>query len=160
MLTKLNKFQEQWGGNSDVIDHWLFTRQELLVKFCKLAGLPPFNSSIPTLPSFEDVQLFAQQLVDYISEGHFKIYNMVIEKWNSTGFSPTKEMSLLYASITNTTDPILNFTDKYSEDNEMIYLTDFTADFSKIGEIIELRFELEDALRELISNSIEHPPGA
>ena len=160
MLTKLNKFQEQWGGNNDVIDHWLSTRQDLLVEFCKLAGLPPFDSSTPSLPTFSSIQSFTQHLIDYISEGHFKIYNMVMAKWDATGFSPTVDMSQIYANITKTTDPILNFTDKYSKEDEALLLTDFDKDFSKIGEIIEMRFELEDGLIELISSSLSHPPGA
>ncbi|MGF1804454.1 Rsd/AlgQ family anti-sigma factor, partial [Aliivibrio sifiae] len=76
MLTKLNQFQEQWGGNNDVIDHWLSTRQDLLVEYCKLAGLPPFDTSTFSLPPFFAIQSFTQHLIDYISEGHFKIYNM------------------------------------------------------------------------------------
>ncbi|MBP3143015.1 Rsd/AlgQ family anti-sigma factor [Aliivibrio fischeri] len=160
MLTRLNQFQEQWGGNSDVIDHWLSTRQDLLVEYCKLAGLPPFDSSVSTLPDFSSIQSFTQHLIDYISEGHFKIYNMVMEKWDATGFSPTEEMSQLYAHITKTTDPILNFTDKYSKDDEELLLSDFDNDFSTLGEIIEARFELEDGLIEQISSSLAHPPGA
>ncbi|CED72551.1 Rsd/AlgQ family anti-sigma factor [Aliivibrio wodanis] len=160
MLTKLNQFQEQWGGNNDVIDHWLSTRQDLLVEFCKLAGLPPFDNSSSSLPSFSSIQSFTQHLIDYISEGHFKIYNMVMAKWDATGFSPTEEMSQLYANITKTTDPILNFTDKYSKENEALLLSDFDNDFSILGEIIEVRFELEDGLIELIVSSLSHPPGA
>ncbi|MGF1806678.1 Rsd/AlgQ family anti-sigma factor, partial [Aliivibrio sifiae] len=94
------------------------------------------------------------------SEGHFKIYNMVMAKWDATGFSPTEEMSQLYANITKTTDPILNFTDKYSKDDEDLLLKDFDKDFSALGEIIEMRFELEDGLIEQISTSLSHPPGA
>lgn len=160
MLTKLNQFQEQWGGNDDVIDHWLSTRQDLLVKYCKLAGLPPFDSSPTSLPSFLAIQSFTQHLIDYISEGHFKIYNMVMAKWDSTGFSPTEEMSSLYANITKTTDPILNFTDKYAKEDEELLLSDFDKDFSALGEVMELRFELEDGLIEQISSSLSHPPGA
>ncbi|MGF1903715.1 sigma D regulator [Aliivibrio salmonicida] len=160
MLTKLNQFQEEWGGNSEVIDHWLSTRQDLLVEYCKLAGLPPFDSSNSSLPSFSSIQLFTQHLIDYISEGHFKIYNMVMAKWDSTGFSPTEEMSQLYAKITKTTDPMLNFTDKYSQENEDLLLSDFDKDFSILGETISERFELEDGLIEQIATSLNHPPGA
>lgn len=160
MLTRLNQFQEQWGGSSDVIDHWLSTRQDLLVEYCKLAGLPPFDTSSSALPDFLSIQSFTQHLIDYISEGHFKIYNMVMEKWDATGFSPTEDMSQLYARITQTTDPILNFTDKYAKDDEALLLRDFDNDFSSLGEIIEARFELEDGLIELISSSLAHPPGA
>ncbi len=160
MLSKFEQVQQQWGGTSDVIDHWLVSRQQLLIDYCKLAGLPPFESNIRQLPTSSQLQLFCQQVVDYISAGHFKIYDMVMEKWNTAGYSPTEDISLLYASITQTTDPILNFTDRYSDIAEENTLTDLDQDLSSIGELLELRFGLEDSLIELISESLACPPGA
>ncbi|MGF1871114.1 sigma D regulator [Photobacterium indicum] len=160
MLSKFEQVQQQWGGTSDVIDHWLVSRQQLLIDYCKLAGLPPFESNTRQLPTSTQLQLFCQQVVDYISAGHFKIYDMVMEKWNTAGYSPTEDISRLYASITQTTDPILNFTDRYSDIAEESTLTDLDQDLSSIGELLELRFGLEDSLIELISESLACPPGA
>lgn len=161
MISKFEQVQKQWGGTSDVIDHWLMSRQQLLIDYCKLAGLPPFEQKTRQLPTSSQLQLFSQQLVDYISEGHFKIYDMVMERWNATGYSPTEEISKLYAQITQTTDPLLNFTERYtdiSEDDDE--LPDFDTDLSAVGELIEVRFALEDGLIELISESLACPPGA
>nr|WP_245907230.1 sigma D regulator [Photobacterium sanctipauli] len=160
MLSKFEQVQKQWGGTSDVIDHWLMSRQQLLIDYCKLAGLPPFEQNNRQLPTSSQLQLFSQELVDYISEGHFKIYDMVMERWNATGYSPTEEISQLYAQITQTTDPLLNFTEKYTELGEDSELEDFDSDLSSIGELIEIRFALEDGLIELISESLACPPGA
>lgn len=160
MLSKFEQVQQQWGGTSDVIDHWLVSRQQLLIDYCKLAGLPPFKKNTRQLPTSSQLQLFCQQVVDYISAGHFKIYDMVMEKWNTAGYSPTEEISRLYATITQTTDPILNFTDRYSDIAEENTLTDLDKDLSSIGELLELRFGLEDSLIELISESLACPPGA
>ncbi|WEM42149.1 sigma D regulator [Photobacterium sp. DA100] len=160
MLSKFEQVQKQWGGTSDVIDHWLMSRQQLLIDYCKLAGLPPFESNSRQLPTTSQLQLFSQELVDYISEGHFKIYDMVMERWNATGYSPTEEISQLYAQITQTTDPMLNFSDKYTDIDEDDELPDFDSDLSDIGELIEIRFALEDKLIELISESLACPPGA
>ncbi|MFA0026220.1 Rsd/AlgQ family anti-sigma factor, partial [Vibrio sp. 10N.261.49.A5] len=82
---------------------------------CKLAALQPSSSkatAITELPSPEELQKFSQHLVDYISEGHFKIYDMVMDKWQSTGFKATDEINQSYGHIVLTTDPLLNFTDK------------------------------------------------
>ncbi|MGF1762571.1 sigma D regulator [Aliivibrio kagoshimensis] len=158
MLTKLNLFQEQWKGSSSVIDHWLDTRQELIVNYCKLAGLPPFESK--ELPTVQNLQSFNQQLIDYISEGHFKIYDQVIEQWNATGYSPTEEISQIYSKISLTTDSLLNFTEKYTDCTEEKMTDSFDADLSSLGELIEIRFEFEDSLIQLISSSLAHPPGA
>ncbi|MGF1757583.1 sigma D regulator [Photobacterium sagamiensis] len=160
MLSKFEQVQQQWGGTSDVIDHWLMSRQQLLIDYCKLAGLPPFENNSRQLPTSSQLQLFCQQVVDYISAGHFKIYDMVMDKWKTTGYSPTKEISQLYANITQTTDPILNFTDRYCAIDDNDTLADLDRDLSGIGELLELRFELEDTLIELISESLACPPGA
>ncbi|WCE29575.1 sigma D regulator [Vibrio sp. SCSIO 43137] len=162
MLNKFKQVQEQWGGSSEVIDHWLDTRQILIVEFCKLASLQPgaANKPISKLPSPEELQSFCQHLVDYISEGHFKIYEMVMDKWKSTGFSPTDDINQTYGRIVLTTDPLLNFTDKYAGVSADDRLEGFDSDLSLIGEIIETRFEVEDQLIQLIADSLAVPPGA
>ncbi len=162
MLKKLKRTQEQWGGSSELIDHWIDTRQTLIVEYCKLAALQPCSAktNVTELPSPKELQLFCQQLVDYISEGHFKIYDMVMDKWRSTGFEATDEINQTYGKIVLTTEPLLNFTDKYAAVSDEDDLDDFNSDLSLIGEIIEARFEVEDYLIQLIANSLAIPPGA
>ncbi|MEZ9629582.1 sigma D regulator [Vibrio breoganii] len=162
MLKKFKQVQQEWGGSSEVIDHWLETRQALLVEYIKLAALQPSSSpsNVITLPTKGELQNFSQHLVDYISEGHFKIYDMVMDKWNSTGFQTTEEISQTYAKIVLTTEPLLSFTDKYAEIGEDEELESFESDMSKVGEVLELRFEVEDKLIQLIADSLAMPPGA
>ncbi|MFV0575755.1 MAG: sigma D regulator [Vibrio sp.] len=163
MLNKLKQTQAQFGGSSEVIDHWLNTRQNLIVEYWKLAALKPAQhkkTPIAKLPSPEELQHFCQHLVDYISEGHFKIYDMVMSKWESTGFSPTEEITQTYFKIVATTDPLLNYTDKYADVDQEDELEDFDVDFSDLGEVMEERFELEDQLIQLIAESLAFPPGA
>ncbi|AAO09673.1 Rsd/AlgQ family anti-sigma factor [Vibrio vulnificus] len=162
MLKKFKQTQEQWGGSSEVIDHWLETRQSLIVEYCKLAALQPCStkSNVLELPSPHELQQFCQHLVDYISEGHFKIYDMVMDKWRATGFEATTEINETYAKIVLTTEPLLSFTDMYASVGEDDPLESFEPDLSKVGEIIELRFEVEDHLIQLIADSLSVPPGA
>lgn len=162
MLNKFKSFQQQWGGSSEVIDHWLDTRQVLIVEYCKL-GMPSPSANkkpIECLPTPEELQKFCQHLVDYISAGHFKIYEMVMDKWKSTGFSPTEEINQTYFEIVATTEPLLNFTDKYAAVSAKDALADFDSDLSNVGEIIETRFEVEDQLIQMIADSLAVPPGA
>ncbi|WED28452.1 sigma D regulator [Vibrio sp. DW001] len=162
MLNKLKKTQEQWGGSSEVIDHWLDTRQIVIVEYCHLAALKPntYKKAVGKLPTPDELQKYCQHLVDYISEGHFKIYEMVMDKWKSTGFSPTDEINQTYGKIVLTTDPLLNFTDKYANVGKDDPLEDLDNDLSLIGEIIETRFEVEDQLIQMIADSLAVPPGA
>jgi regulator of sigma D len=107
-----------------------------------------------------DLQAFCEHLVDYISEGHFKIYEMVMDRWKSTGFSPTDEINATYGHIVLTTDPLLNFTDKYADVDAEDTLDAFDSELSLIGEILETRFAVEDQLIQLIADSLAVPPGA
>jgi regulator of sigma D len=162
MLKKFKKTQELWGGSNEVIDYWLENRQTLIVKYCQLATLHPYASkaSISELPSQSEIQNFCRQLIDYISTGHFKIYDMVKSKWESTGFTATNDINQTYFSIVKTTDPLLNFADKYLDIKDDNDLANFDRDLSHIGEILEARFAVEDSLIQLIADSLSIPPGA
>ncbi|OOF11616.1 MULTISPECIES: Rsd/AlgQ family anti-sigma factor [Salinivibrio] len=161
MLKKLERTKAQWSGYDDVIDYWLELRRQLLVEYYNVAGVAVKKKQ--NLPSKEEIDRFCDHLVDYISTGHFKIYNMVMERWQSTGFSATQETDSLYFRIVDTTDPLLDFNDKFSEldwDDEDYHFPDFDEDISAIGELLEQRFELEDTLIRVIADSLAHPPGA
>ncbi|WP_434144292.1 sigma D regulator [Photobacterium leiognathi] len=161
MLSKFEQVKKEWGGHNDVIDQWLMMRQQLLIDYCKLAGLSPTEAAKNRqLPTASQLTLFNEALVDYISAGHFKIYDSVMERWHQTGYSPTEEISALYAKITLTTDPLLNFHDRYHSIKDDDLLTHFDDDLSNVGELMEMRFGLEDKLIELISDSLSCPPGA
>ena len=85
---------------------------------------------------------------------------MVMDKWRSTGFEATEEINTTYGRIVLTTDPVLNFTDKYAAVTDDEPLESFDSDLSLIGEILEVRFEVEDQLIQLIADSLAVPPGA
>ncbi len=162
MLNKFKQVQEQWGGSSEVIDHWLETRQALIVEYCKLGSLQPAHaqSNVVELPSPKEISSFCDHVVDYISEGHFKIYDMVMEKWQATGFKTNEEIDATYGKIVLTTEPLLEFNDKYVKVTADDELPSFEQDMSVVGELLELRFEVEDKLIQLIADSLAIPPGA
>ncbi|MDE1515935.1 MULTISPECIES: sigma D regulator [Vibrio] len=162
MLNKFKHVQDQWGGSSDIIDHWLDNRQHVIVEYCKLAALQPCSTktTISELPSPQALLYFCQELVDYISEGHFKIYHMVMNQWQATGFKATDEINQLYREIIATTEPLLNFNDQYATVTEYDELLELDRDLSKVGEVLEVRFSLEDRLIQLIVDSLALPPGA
>jgi regulator of sigma D len=72
----------------------------------------------------------------------------------------TDEIDQTYTKITLTTEPLLEFTDTYAAISVDNPLEGFDDDMSKLGEIIELRFEVEDKLIQLIAESLAVPPGA
>ena len=146
MLTKLEQAKEEWGGTLSVLDNWLDERQKLVVLFCELAGLPPYQQEKHSLPKQETITEFCQILLDYASTGHFEVFEQIIEKSRLNGEENLKVAQDLYSQITTTTDTALNFNDKYAEDASESDLLSFDADLSELGPIMESRFEREDQL--------------
>ncbi len=149
MLTQLEKAQQEWGGSHTVIDSWLEERQELLVLYCKLIGLSPYERNDHALPEQIEIQRFCQILVDYLSAGHFEIYDDIAKACEIKGKQSVALAQSLYPKISESTDIALAFNDKYAEVKKGSLLPDFDEELSKLGETLELRFEYED---ELIDN--------
>ena len=145
MLNKLERAQQQWGGSSVLVDNWLDKRQELLVTYCQVAGLPPFDAKGNSLPSIGEVQDFCGKLVDYVSAGHFEIYNEVVSQCEIHGRDSLQLAEQLIPKITETTDVALDFNDKYAEQQQPD-LNRLDDDLSRLVQGMEIRFELEDQL--------------
>ena len=101
--------------SNDIIDYWLSLRQQLIIDFGKVAGLSKQDKH--SLPTADELHHFCETLVDYISAGHFKIYNMVMDRWRDNGFSGNAQIDAVYAGIVQTTEPLVAFSDKYSHAN-------------------------------------------
>ncbi|WP_019616482.1 Rsd/AlgQ family anti-sigma factor [Psychromonas ossibalaenae] len=150
MLTKLEQAKEEWGGTLTVIDNWLEERQNLVVLYCELAGLPPYQQATRCLPEQQKITTFCQLLLDYASTGHFEVYEQIISQCKLDGDNNLKIAQELYSRITTTTDTALNFNDKYAESANDKALLDFDRDLSELGQIMEGRFEREDQLLEVV----------
>lgn len=140
MLSKVEQAQQRWGGANPTIDNWLSERQQLLIQFCALAGLPPYERNGTALPANEDIQSFCELLVDYVSAGHFEVYDQL------AGNTDTSDQQAVYSQISVTTEHALTFNDQYaSEQREPDYAT-FDVKLSALGQQLEARFALEDQL--------------
>jgi len=149
MLTRVEKAQQKWGGSHTVIDKWLNERQELIILYCKMAGFSPYDKKDHALPKPEQIQAFCQILMDYLSAGHFEVYDDIAKACENKGPQSQQLASDIYPRISSTTDIALDFNDKYAEVDKEDLLEQFDNDLSVLGETLEMRFELED---ELIDN--------
>ena len=150
MLNKLKQAKEEWGGALSIIDNWLDARQKLVILYCQLAGLPPYQDQKNGLPQQALITEFCQLLLDYASTGHFEIYHQIIAQSKLDGEENLKIAQELYSRITTTTDIALNFNDTYAENASDQAMLNFDQDLSKLGEVIESRFEREDQLLEIV----------
>ena len=150
MLKQLEKAERKWGGSNTLIDHWLNNRRQLLINYCKIAGIPPYESTEKSLPTVKTVKEFCDLLVDYVSEGHFEVYDRVVTACERNGTSSKSLAQNLVPRISETTDSALDFNDKYTEsvDDQILYQLD--KDLSSLGHAMETRFELEDELLEVL----------
>ncbi|MCL2917754.1 sigma D regulator [Shewanella litorisediminis] len=149
MLSQLEKAEQRWGGANKLIDQWLENRRNLLVHYCQIAGLPPYEDRA-RLPSFDHVKAFCDLLVDYVSEGHFEIYNKVVSACETNGKSSQDIAKNLLPKIHNTTDTALDFNDKYTGVDDDNVLMQLDEDLSHLGDAMETRFQLEDQLLEVL----------
>ncbi|MCT7942011.1 MULTISPECIES: sigma D regulator [Shewanella] len=150
MLTQLEKAEQRWGGANKLIDQWLTHRRKLLIQYFTLAGLAPYTRAEKSLPSINDVQEFCAQLVDYVSEGHFEVYDRVVSECATHGPESKAIAQSLLPKISDSTDTALDFNDKYteSEDDKVLYQLD--KDLAQLAQAMESRFEYEDELLEIL----------
>lgn len=143
MLVTLDKIRQQVAGKHPAIDAWLDVRRNLLVEYMQLAGLmPPYRK---TLPTHEELSDFCDRLVDYISAGHFEIYEILIGAYEKAEGRHLTLTNRLIDRIQDTTEEILDFNERYGDvsDDDM---PELESDLSRLGLTLEERFKLEDKL--------------
>ncbi|WP_345337048.1 sigma D regulator [Ferrimonas pelagia] len=150
MLTKLEHAVNAWGGANKLVDQWLENRRELLITYCQLAGLPPYDKADGALPSEEQIKSFCNQLVDYVSAGHFEVYDQVASACERNGKKSMALAETLLPQISASTDIALDFNDKYTNGVDEETLMQLDQELSQLGQAMEERFELEDRLLETL----------
>ncbi len=121
-------------------------RREVWSLYCNVAELKPFsaNDAVKSL-----LTQFSQLLVDYVSLGHFGVYERLLagtERRNRV-LSVAKE---LYSEFSATTDAAISFNDKYDNVEKVEVFEDLEQDLSILGESLAKRIDLEDRLCEVM----------
>jgi len=145
MLTQVESSKRQWQGLHKSIDAWLQERQQLLVQYCELAGLPPFERPENSLPDSQAITNFCETLVDYVSAGHFEVYDKLTNESENPSM-PKRIEDEVYAEISESTELALSFNDCFAAIEDQNKLSLFDSQLSELGQKLEKRFELEDQL--------------
>lgn len=145
MLENCKSAQERWGGVSEIIDKWLAERQTMLVDYCTLSdGVVEMDDASCGIK----LRGLCQILVDYVSAGHFEIYEQLVKEGQELNdLDGLKAASELYKVVDSTTGEILDFNDKYQEIDD---LDAIETDLSRLGEVLATRFESEDKMIEVL----------
>ena len=135
---------ERRNRTQAMITELLQERQQVWSLYCSVAGLEPFTPDKPVKSLLQD---FCQVLVDYISLGHFGIYQRITNgKERRTKVIQIAEK--IYPAIAEATDSAIEFNDKYEKLNGDDVLKNLSNDLSSLGEDLANRIELEDQLIE------------
>ncbi|WP_431474563.1 sigma D regulator [Marinobacter sp. KM021] len=151
MLENCRNARERWGGVSELIDRWLKERQELLARYCDLSTETDFSQTEMLRDKF--VRL-CEVLVDYVSAGHFEVYEQLIQEAREFNDGGLELAAKVYPRIEQTTGVALNFNDRV--DGRLLTegdVRELFSELSKLGEVLESRFEMEDFLIEHLHNA-------
>jgi len=125
-----------------LIEELLNERAEVWNLYCIVAGVEPYQSS---KANAEKLQEFCQLVVDYISLGHFGIYQRIIDG-SERRQSIVKAAARIYPQINQATEAVLSFNDKYQEPTAEMVSNQLPGDLSFLGDQLATRIELEDEL--------------
>lgn len=146
MLDSPRKARKLNGRFQAALMNWLQERQQLISTFFELSALNPGRTQGQEV-STRKLQKFCELLVDYVSAGHFEIYEELLPKAKESSKTDCSMATKLYPALVHSTEHALSFNDKYADDMSCRkLLDDFSGDLSELGEGLEERFELEDLL--------------
>ena len=146
MLDSCKTAQERWGGVHKLIDRWLAERKQLVQQYTELRKASENSQATPTaLESFCDI------LVDYVSAGHFEVYEQLIRE--AEEFQDQGGLALarqLYPRIETITQRAVEFNDQYGRSGEVDEHGQMHERLLQLGALLHERFELEDCLIEVL----------
>lgn len=131
------------------IEAWLQERQDLIVLYCSTCGVHQQINDSPT--KIQRLKYFCQILVDYCSAGHFEVFPTLVKDARARGDELAAIADSLIPRIQDTTEIALDFNDRY-ETEELLpeAMEPLARHLSKLGEALEMRFDLEDRLVEVL----------
>ncbi|MGI3129331.1 sigma D regulator [Halopseudomonas pachastrellae] len=146
MLDSCTNSQERWGGVHQLIDRWLAERQQLILNYRQLRERTP-----PTEQTDNDLTAFCDILVDYVSAGHFEIYEQLLRE--AQDFDDQRGIELahrVYPRIETITLQAVAFNDQYGQGARADDEASMQTQLQQLGALLHERFELEDCLIEVL----------
>jgi regulator of sigma D len=118
------------------------SRNETLTILSDLASKQPFKTDHNTQILLQN---FCESLIDYTASAHFQLYRHIDEEKERR--EPVQKIAgEIYPRISDITQSILDFNDKYDCEDHCSDLTELAHDLSKLGEMLADRIEMEDRL--------------
>ena len=147
MLERCESAQERFNGVHQLIDRWLNERRKLVMAYA--AVIDQQNN-----PKRGPQKEFCQVLVDYVSAGHFEIYEQLNQE--AQAFNDKRGLALaetIYPRINVITEAALAFNDHCDGKAHRPDCEKLAGEFKKLGALLDERFELEDCLIEVLHSA-------
>ncbi len=137
---------ERRSNSIDKLQTLLQTRNQTLALLNQLAAMRPFN---PEEGVQGLLQEFCESLVDYTASAHFQLYRF-IEDGTERRTDVKNLANQVYPRISSTTQSILDFNEKYEDENQFGDLKNLDRDLSRLGEALADRITEEDKIIEVL----------
>ena len=154
MLERCRNAQERWGGVHQMIDRWLQERQKLVTAYQALQLEP----QLAPMVNHKGLEQLCDLLVDYVSAGHFEIYEQLMNE--AKVFDDQRAMEFahtVYPRLQALTEAALNFNDR-CDSGDCHEPARLLVELQQLGKLLDERFELEDCLIEVLHNSHQLQP--
>ena len=121
-------------------------RKQVWSLYCKIGEQKPFTCSTQTQSLLTQL---SQLLIDYVSLGHFGVYEHLISGTERRDAVLTAAKDI-YPEFSRTTESVISFNDKYDDSIQSLKVDKLEADLSFLGESLAERIHLEDTLCNLV----------
>ena len=151
MSTEKQPMQDRRAKGHQEIDHLVESRTGALALYTQLASKQPFQLEHDTQALLQN---FCESLIDYTASAHFQLYRHIDEARERR--QPVLAIAdQVYPSISETTQKILDFNDKYDCEDHCADFSHLAEDLSDLGERLADRIEMEDRLIETMITPIQ-----
>jgi regulator of sigma D len=145
-----NSAQHQQGDENSLISRWrlqrLGLRRHLLHLMCSQLSSAAHNEQEACLESL------CGELLDYISIGHFGVYNELMRRQSSSNQELQILVAYLYRCIGSSTDLVLAFNANCERANVFACSNQMSEALSKLTRSLLVRFALEEQMVELTTD--------
>ncbi|MBV2131826.1 sigma D regulator [Pseudomonas sp. MAP12] len=145
MLENCRNAQERWGGVHLLLDRWIQQRHQVVSLYQALHAQPKASGT--------PLENFCATLVDYVSAGHFEIYEQLLGEAREFGDEQALALARqVWPQIEENTQAALDFNDR-CDNGDCRDSVGLARELQRLGSLLHERFELEDCLIEVLHNA-------
>lgn len=128
-----------------LVGRWLDERQALISAWSALRQAAQDGGELP-----DCLEAFCEILMDYVSAGHFEVYDELIAEAERLDSLDASGSQVLLERLQNTTDAAIRFNDLCDNPRDPLALALLQRELPILGLELESRFQTEDRLLALL----------